>query len=163
LSGRREISPKAKIYDTAKIADRTELICDENTTIGDFVLVANRRLYMMPESQINAGAKLVGQEAVIMGEGAVISYNVLLLTSTDQPSGGYMHDAASPETRKIKSGNIYLDHYSFIGAGAIIFPDVKIGLCSVVGAGAVIKKSVPDFTVVKPDYDKLIFTRRRFD
>ncbi len=37
---------------------------------------------------------------------------------------------------------------SWLGANSVIMPDVTIGKCCVVGAGAVVTKSVPDNTIV---------------
>lgn len=37
---------------------------------------------------------------------------------------------------------------AFIGVGAIILPGVTIGKCAVVGAGSVVTKDVPPYTVV---------------
>ncbi|MDR7665081.1 acyltransferase [Methanosarcina sp. Z-7115] len=45
-------------------------------------------------------------------------------------------------------GKIELKHDSWIGAGAIIIPNVTIGEFSVVGAGSVVTKDVPPYTVV---------------
>lgn len=45
-------------------------------------------------------------------------------------------------------GHIDIDDDAWLGTGCIIFPDVRIGRGAVVGAGAVVTKSVPDFTVV---------------
>ncbi|BBE16231.1 acetyltransferase [Aquipluma nitroreducens] len=45
-------------------------------------------------------------------------------------------------------GTVILKNDCWIGAGAIILPNVSIGECSIVGAGSVVTKDVPDFTVV---------------
>ena len=45
-------------------------------------------------------------------------------------------------------GPIFVGDNVFIGYGAIIMPNVKIGSNSVVGAGAVVTKDVPDCSVV---------------
>lgn len=45
-------------------------------------------------------------------------------------------------------GHIEIDDDAWLGTGAIIFPNVRIGTGAVVGAGAVVTKDVPDFTVV---------------
>ncbi len=47
-----------------------------------------------------------------------------------------------------KFGKIVVEERSFIGANAIIMQNVRIGKRSVVGAGAVVTKSVPDDCVV---------------
>ena len=49
---------------------------------------------------------------------------------------------------KDQHGYIEIDDDAWLGTGCIIFPDVRIGKGAVVGAGAVVTKSVPDFTVV---------------
>ena len=46
------------------------------------------------------------------------------------------------------SDEITINHDAWIGAGSIILPGTTIGECSVVGAGSVVTKDVPPFTVV---------------
>lgn len=46
------------------------------------------------------------------------------------------------------NGVIEIEADAWIGAGAIILPNVKIGEGAVVGAGSVITKDVPSYTVV---------------
>ncbi len=45
-------------------------------------------------------------------------------------------------------GRITIENDAWIGAGAIILPDVTIGEGAVVGAGAVVTRDVPPYTVV---------------
>ena len=45
-------------------------------------------------------------------------------------------------------GYIEIDDDAWLGTGVIILPNVKIGRGAVVGAGSVVTKDVPDFTVV---------------
>jgi acetyltransferase-like isoleucine patch superfamily enzyme len=45
-------------------------------------------------------------------------------------------------------GHIEIDDDAWLGTGCIILPDIRIGKGAVVGAGAVVTKDVPDFTVV---------------
>ena len=45
-------------------------------------------------------------------------------------------------------GYIEIDDDAWLGTGCIIMPNIKIGKGAVVGAGAVVTKNVPDFTVV---------------
>ena len=47
-----------------------------------------------------------------------------------------------------KSGSIIIEDDAWIGTGAIIYPGVNIGKCSVVGAGAVVTKDVPEYSIV---------------
>jgi len=45
-------------------------------------------------------------------------------------------------------GFIEIDDDAWLGTGAIILPNVRIGIGAVVGAGSVVTKDVPDFTIV---------------
>ncbi len=45
-------------------------------------------------------------------------------------------------------GRIVIEDDAWLGTGAIILPDVRIGTGAVVGAGSVVTKDVPDLTVV---------------
>ena len=48
---------------------------------------------------------------------------------------------------------------SFVGAGAVVIPGVRIGRWSVIGAGSVIISDVPDYAVVVGNPGRVI----RFD
>lgn len=43
---------------------------------------------------------------------------------------------------------VSIDDYSFIGAGAIILPGSNIGKYCIVGAGAVVKGEIEDYSIV---------------
>lgn len=45
-------------------------------------------------------------------------------------------------------GHIEIDDDAWLGTGCIVLPNVRIGKGAVVGAGSVVTKNVPDFTVV---------------
>jgi len=50
--------------------------------------------------------------------------------------------------RETIQGRVRLKKGSFLGVNAIILPDVTIGECAVVAAGAVVTRDVPDYAVV---------------
>lgn len=129
-------------------------------SIGDFVLVTVERLLMKGDAQINAGAKLVGANTVRLGYGAVVGFNAILLTSTDQPNAN-MFDEAPTELRNVKHGDITVGDYAFVGSGSIVFPGVTIGEGAVVGAGTVLKEDLGPWTIIKPDYRAVTKTSRQ--
>lgn len=47
-----------------------------------------------------------------------------------------------------KKGKIIIEKDAWIGTGAVILPDVKIGEGAVVGANSLVKRDVPPYTVV---------------
>jgi len=49
---------------------------------------------------------------------------------------------------KVVKGTIKIEKDAWIGTGSVILPDVTIGEGAVVGAGAVVTKDVPPYTVV---------------
>jgi acetyltransferase-like isoleucine patch superfamily enzyme len=79
---------------------------------------------------------------VIIGNRVAIAERVTLVVSSN------------PNFSKIRPfikdihGYIEIGDDAWLGTGAIILPNVRIGTGAVVGAGAVVTKNVPDFTVV---------------
>lgn len=49
---------------------------------------------------------------------------------------------------KDQHGYIEIGDDAWLGTGCIIFPDIRIGQGAVIGAGSVVTKNVPDFTIV---------------
>ena len=82
------------------------------------------------------------ENKVFIGDRVAISPRVTLIA------------VSHPEYSKIrrytgdKEGKIIIQDDAWIGAGAIILPNVTIGKGAVVGAGAVVTKDVPPYTVV---------------
>lgn len=86
--------------------------------------------------------KLSDQKNISIGSRVAISPGVILVASSE------------PNYSKIKQyvktahGTIQIKDDAWIGAGAIILPDITIGEGSVVGAGAVVTKDVEPYTIV---------------
>lgn len=79
---------------------------------------------------------------VIIGDRVAIAQRVTIVTSSD-PNYSRLYDYVD-----IIHGKVVIKDDAWIGAGAIILPNVTIGTCSIVGAGAVVTKDVPDYHVV---------------
>jgi acetyltransferase-like isoleucine patch superfamily enzyme len=58
---------------------------------------------------------------------------------------------------------VEIGEYTFVGAGAIILPGVKIGKGSLVAAGSVVNKSFPDFAIVSGNPARVIGNTRDLD
>ena len=67
--------------------------------------------------------------------------NVTLILATHS-NHSRLNDVIQQPPRKIHIGED-----SWIGAGAIILPNVTIGKCCVIGAGAVVTHDIPDYSV----------------
>ena len=80
---------------------------------------------------------------VFIGDRASIAPRVTLVTSS-----GPNLSRIEPYVKVVNGGKIRIENDAWIGAGAIILPNVTIGEGAVVGAGAVVIKDVPPYTVV---------------
>ena len=70
--------------------------------------------------------------------------------------------SSTPNRSRIRSfvkcvhGSVEIGDDAWLGTGCIVLPDVRIGRGAVVGAGSVVTKNVPDFTIVAGVPAKLI-------
>lgn len=98
-------------------------------------------------------------EQVFIGEDLIISDNIhdKNVTIGDRVAIGprvTLVPNSSPNFSRIRpyvkavNGKIIIEKDAWIGAGVIILPDITIGVGCVVGAGAVVTKDVPPFTIV---------------
>ncbi len=75
------------------------------------------------------------------------------------------HYQEVPENLKKGSviGPVTLGKYSFIGAGSLIFPGVKIGKGVLVSAGSFVKKNIEDYAIVSGNPAEIIGDTRQLD
>ncbi|CAN8141322.1 hypothetical protein THIOSC13_540005 [uncultured Thiomicrorhabdus sp.] len=78
-------------------------------------------------------------DKVTIGNKVVLNYGVILLTAS--------HSLSDPKWRH-KSAPITIKDYAWVATNAIILPGVTIGRGAVIGAGAVVRESVPDYAIV---------------
>lgn len=111
------------------------------------------RLVVLGKSRIDGKATLlsIGEESslgrckialhdrVTIGRRVVINDGVVLLTATHSlQDPGWSH----------KKAPIVIGDYAWVATSAIVLPGVTIGRGSVVGAGAVVRRDVPDYAIV---------------
>lgn len=97
-----------------------------------------RNLTIGPYSSIGR-CEIALHDRVRIGKSVVINDGAILLTAS--------HDLNDPGWRHTKNA-IHIGDYAWIATNAIICPGVSIGEGAVVGAGAVVRKDVPPYTVV---------------
>lgn len=81
---------------------------------------------------------------VTLGDHVTLSNRVAVLTHINV---GYP-DHPLQKIYPMRESSVVVKRGAYIGTGATILPGVIIGQMSVVGAGAVVTKDVPDYTVV---------------
>ena len=88
---------------------------------------------------INRNCYLDGRAGLRIGNRVSISPEVFILSLT--------HDVQSRKFLAVGS-EVKIEDYVWIGARAMIMPGVTLGTGSVVGAGSVVTKSIPPYTIV---------------
>ncbi len=79
---------------------------------------------------------------VIIGDRVAIAQRVTIVTASD-PNWSRLYDHVD-----IVRGKVEIKEDAWLGAHAVILPNVTIGVGAIVAAGAVVTESVPDFTIV---------------
>jgi len=133
------------------LSDITDSRIDETTTI-------------LPPFQINYGKNTkIGKKVFINFDctfldlgGITIEDNVMLAPKVSLLSEG--HPISAKERQTLTTGKIHIKKNVWIGANATILAGVTIGENSVVAAGAIVSKDVPDNTIVGGIPAKIIKT-----
>ena len=93
---------------------------------------------------LNEDVKLGGQKGIKIGNFVLLGYNVNLVSEN--------HAYQDPHLPILKQGYyggpIIIQDDVWIGANAVILPNVTIGKGSIVGANAVVSKDVKEYTIV---------------
>jgi acetyltransferase-like isoleucine patch superfamily enzyme len=115
----------AIISNTAEIGKMRAEGYKNNLSIGSFTFIG--RVYMALHDKIE------------IGERVCINDGVEILTAS--------HDVSDSKWTQIKK-KVVIEDYVWIGSGALILPGVHLGRGAVVGAGAVVSKSVAPGAIV---------------
>lgn len=87
---------------------------------------------------------------LIIKDRAAVAPRVTLILSSD---ANWSHLMNTIEPVK---GTIILEENCWVGAGVIILPNITIGASSIVGAGSVVTKNVPPYSVVAGNPARII-------
>jgi len=93
---------------------------------------------------------------IILSEGCTISSHVSFLTH-DWSLHTIGRSLGIEKEKPIgRHGNIHIGAYAFIGRGSIIMPNVTIGRGCVIGAGCVVRGTIPEYSIVIGNPSKII-------
>mgnify|MGYP005753075643 CR=1 FL=1 len=115
----------AEIHETAEIGNMTVAGRMSHLKVGALSFIGKAHFAL--------------HDQVTIGERVCINDGVRILTAS--------HDVADPSWSLTQS-SIVIEDYVWIGIGAIILPGVHLGRGAVVGAGAVVSKSVSPGVIV---------------
>lgn len=132
---------------------------------GRFVPYMPLRRYCFMKAGVSIGTDVyIGEDLIItqiledrqphlfIGDRAAIAQRVTIITASD-PN----YSRLSPYCEHI-CGKVIIQNDAWIGAGVIILPNVTIGAGSIVAAGAVVTRDVPQSVVVAGIPAKVIKT-----
>jgi len=113
----------------------------ENISLGDNV-------YLGP------GSELHGEGGIQIGHGVIFAPDVIVYTRTHNFDSDDL--SALPFDDKILLKSVTIEDYVWIGRRAMIMPGIKIGKGAVIGAGAVVSKSIPEYGVAVGNPAKVV-------
>jgi len=78
-----------------------------------------------------------------------LSARVLLFTSTDDYTDGFLANPTVPDKyKRVRKGDIVLERHAIIGAGSVVMPGVTLGVAASAGAMTFLHRSVSEFAIV---------------
>lgn len=83
---------------------------------------------------------------ISIGRGVMIGAETTIIDN-DFHSIDTRNNGNSKANQKVEAKPIFIDDYAFIGAKCIILKGVRIGKGSVIGAGSVVTKDIPEYEV----------------
>ncbi len=143
------------IYERVKIGNNVEfghnVLVRENVEIGDNCKIGS---YVILDSDIKIGNNVVIQSGVYIPKGVVIEDDVFIGPCTVFTNDKY------PPSRKLVGSRVCRG--SILGAGCVVLPGVRIGEYSVVGAGSIVSRDVPDKCVVYGIPARVVYTYEEY-
>jgi len=110
------------------------------------IIAIHPTAFVPTDAQISEGSQILAHSTVCtgvrMGEACIINTASSVGHETVLGKGVHIGPGVT------LAGCVSVDDYSFIGAGAVVLPWLKIGSDVIVGAGSVVTKDIPDGTVV---------------
>jgi acetyltransferase-like isoleucine patch superfamily enzyme len=108
----------------------------ETIDVGDYVSINRNPIFLATRSHI------------IIGNRVMFGYNVIIIGGNHNTSvvGKFMVDVQ--EKRPQDDQDVTIEDDVWVGSGAIILKSVRIGRGSIIGAGAVVNKSVLPYSII---------------
>ena len=150
ISSHSHLSQKIRAFWARRIATN----CGKNINI-------EKHAHFTPELSIGdnsgIGIRCEMNGPVFIGKNVMMGPEVIVYTHNHEFS---RTDIPMNQQGKGKTDPVYIDDDVWIGRRAMILPGVHIGRGSIIGAGAVVSKSIPEFSVAVGVPAKVVKTRK---
>lgn len=114
----------------------------------NFYCDSGKNIFIGNDVIIGPNCTFIDNEKITIGSSVMIAPNVQIYTSYHPilPEDRYIYDRAEndPVYFRTCAETVEIKYGAWIGVGVIILPDVTIGKNSIVGAGSVVTRSIPD-------------------
>ncbi len=147
---------------TVRSEARLDLVPFHNFQLGKSAIIEDRTLINNVMGDVSIGERsLIGFGTTIIGP-IVIEKDVLLAQNIvlSALNHGYTDIRKPIRVQPVNTQPIHISEGSWIGANALVLPGIHIGKNSVVAAGSVVTKDVPDYSVVVGNPARIV---RQFD
>jgi sugar O-acyltransferase (sialic acid O-acetyltransferase NeuD family) len=111
-----------------------------------FVTARHPSAVIAPDVPIGPGCVICAQ--VVVNPGSVIGHNVILNTGCTVDHHNRIADDVHIAPGAHLGGDVTVEEGVLIGIGAVVMPQRCIGMWSIVGAGALVQKDVPERVTV---------------
>lgn len=124
---------------------------------GDFYLERSGASVTIGEnSAVNGGTMFVVSDEITVGSNVWISFDCLIMDHDGHPAAPDVRRRDLPDFRNgrpknwaaVRRAAVTIEDDAWIGARAIILKGVTVGRAAIVGAGAVVTKDVPPYSIV---------------
>ncbi len=148
-AGFAAVGANVRIYDLTRITSPERISIGHDVVIDDFVFLQGAdRLRIGSYVHVASFASITGGGEGILGDFCTVSSGARVFTGTDLPDGSGLCNSTIPaHLRAVHRGCTTLGAHSFVGANAVVLPDVVIGEGAVAAAGAVVTADLEPWTI----------------
>ncbi len=150
IAGAKVVGPTDRIVQDYKLGDAVIVAIGDNRTRRNVALRlgADYGVAVAPSviigSRVNIGPGSMVLPSATINIGSIIGRHVILNTSCSIDHDCRIEDFVHIAPGTHLGGNVNVGEGTFLGIGSSVVPGVRIGRWSVVGAGAVVTKDIPD-------------------
>lgn len=124
--------------------------------LGGTVMLSASNIRIGSQTTINTNCRLDGHGGLSIGDNVMIGANCQIISATHNID----RFDIPMKFQGIKKAFVTVGDDVWIGASVIILPGVTVGRGSVIGAGSIVTKNIPEFAICAGNPAKLIRFRK---